>query len=362
VTYLAAEALYAEGKTNQAQAITYALLDEQPGLDRGYELLLKLQGTNAIPKLDELFKRDQFEERPLIWKAHLLRGQNQLEDAEKLLRQAISIDPSDGEEGRGDRMRVYAELAEVRAARGDQKEADFFREVVTAIRMSEHADQLYAVGLLSRAVALYAESLKHFSDAYCIQSRIAIQMSELGMEAEAEKHYQRAYELMPDSFGRVESHCFGCERAFDGEKPQSIAEKVFTKMAAERPDKPQIHYLLGYLRKEQGRFNEARTNFLAAARLDPEYLNAWIKLQEVEQEILVPPKERDEVAFNILRLDPLQRHGNAEYRRVSDLAGLWNAVAAAAALRPQANTNLLELTASKAALEKAKGGKHNALL
>jgi tetratricopeptide (TPR) repeat protein len=350
--YLAAKALLANGKTEAAQKITDALLDKYPGLDRGYELLLALQGTNAIARLDELFKRDQFEERPLIWKAHLLREQNQLEAAEKLLRQAISIDPSDGEEGRGDRMRVYAELAEVREARGDKKEADFFREVVKAIRLSEHADQFYAVGLLKRAVAMYAEGLTHFSDAYCIQSRMAIQLSALGLNAEAEEHYRRAYELMPDSFGRVESHCFGCEKAFDGERPQSIAEKVFTKMAAERPDKPQIHYLLGYLREEQERYNEARTNYLTAVRLDPDYLNAWVKIQGVSQQILMPPKERAAIAFNILRLDPLQRHAQPDGSRVTDLAGFWNAVAAAVAQQPAASTNLFALPASKLALGK----------
>ena len=351
-SYLAAKALLAEGKKETAQKLTESLLDSYPGLDRGYELLLDLQGTNAFARLDELFKRDQFEERPLIWKAHLLREQKQYEAAEKLLRQAIQIDPSDGEEGRGDRMRVYAELAEVRDARGDKKEADFFREVVQAIRMSEDADQLYAVGLLKRAVALYDEALKHFSDAYCIQSRIAIQLSALGMTAEAEEHYRRAYELMPDSFGRVESHCFGCEKAFDGERPQSIAEKVFTKMAEERPDKPQIHYLLGYLRMEQERYNEARTNYLAAVRLDPEYLNAWVKMEEIGRQVLMPAKERDEMAFSILRLDPLHRHATPDCSRVSDLAGLWQAVAVASAQQPVISTNLFELTASKAALEK----------
>ena len=95
---------------------------------------------------------------------------------------------------------------------------------------------------------------------------------------------------MPDSFGRVESHCFGCEKAFDGERPQNIAEKVFTKMAAERPDKPQIHYLLGYLREEQERYNEARTNYLTAVRLDPDYLNAWVKIQLVSQQINFTPR------------------------------------------------------------------------
>jgi tetratricopeptide (TPR) repeat protein len=352
IPYLAAGSLAARGRKEEARKINNALLDEQPGLDRGYELLLSMDGTNAIRQLDVLFARDQFEERPLIWKAHLLRQQRQLDQAEKTIRQAIGIDPSDGEEGRGDRMRAYAELADILEARGDKKEADTYREVVKAIRLSEDADQFYMAGLLNRAIAMYEEALNHFSDAYCIQSRLAIQLAALGKIAEAEEHYRRAYELMPDSFGRVESHCFGCEKAFDGERAQSIAEKVFVQLAARRPDKPQVHYLLGYLRQEQERYNAALTNYLAAVRLDPEYLNAWVKAQDVSEQTLMPARERDDIVFSILRLDPAQRHAHPQFNRVTDLQRLWQAVAAADALRPQHSTNLFALAASTEALKK----------
>jgi tetratricopeptide (TPR) repeat protein len=352
IAYLAANALIASGQKGKAARIVDDLLNRQPGLDRGYELLLALKGTDAIPRLNELFALDPFEERPLIWKAHLLRQKNQLEEAEKAVRQAIAIDPSDGEEGRGDRMRAYAELADIREARGDQKEAGFYREVVKAIRTSEDADRFYAAGLLKRAVAMYEEGLTHFADAYCIQSRLAIQLSALGKNQEAEDHYRRAYELMPDSFGRVESHCFGCERVFTGERAQSIAEKVFTKLVAERPDKPQVHYLLGYLREEQERFNEARTNYMDAVRLDPDYLNAWGKLEGIGEHVLMSPKERDQIVFSILRLDPMQRHQHPRLDEVTDLAGLWNVIEAGSHRYAAPATNLFTLTASKAALEK----------
>jgi tetratricopeptide (TPR) repeat protein len=265
VPYLAATALLAKGEKDAARKIDDALLNQYPGLDRGYELLLSFNETNILQHLDDLFARDQFEERPLIWKAHVLRLQNQIAEAEKVIHQAIAIDPSDGEEGRGDRMRAYGELADILDARGDQKDANDYREVVKAIRLSEDADQFYTAGLLKHAIKMYENALNHFSDAYCIQSRLAIQMAALGMNAEAEEHYRRAYELMPDSFGRVESHCFGCERVFDGERAQSIAEKVFTQLATERPNKPQIHYLLGYLHQEQERYNEALTERLGEA-------------------------------------------------------------------------------------------------
>ncbi len=353
LAYVAASALADLGRKEEARKITDALLESSPGLDRGYELLLKLDPDHALARLDELFARDQFEERPLIWKARLLREQGRLDEAEKMARQAIAIDPSDGEEGPGDRMRAYSELADSREARGDKKEADFFRGAVKAIRLSESADQFYMAGLLKRAIRMYEDSLNYFADAYCIQSRLAIQLSTLGMNQEAEAHYRRAYELMPDSFGRVESHCFGCERAFDGQRAQSIAEKVFTKLAVERPDKPQVHYLLGYLREEEERFSEARTNYQTAVRLDPDYLNAWARLQELSQHVLMPAADRDQIVLNVLRLDPFGRHAPVSFEHVTDLAGLWNALAAADKRRPREAASLFPLPASKAAMEKA---------
>lgn len=352
IPYLAASSLAAKGQTAEARNIADVLLNREPGLDRGYELLLKLEGTNAIPRLDEQFARDQFEERPLIWKAHLFRQQNQITEAEKLIRQAIAIDPSDGEEGRGDRMRAYAELADILQAQGKIKDADNYREIVKAIRLSEDADQFYQAGLLKRAIGMYEEALKHFSDAYCIQSRLAIQLAALGNTAEAEEHYRRAYELMPDSFGRVESHCFGCEQAFGGERAQSIAEKVFLQLAAKTPDKPQVHYLLGFLRQEQERYKEALTNYLTAVRLDPDYLNAWAKAQEVSQQAVIGPKERNRIAFNILRLDPLHRHAHPQFELISDLKGLWFAASTAATHQPPTVSNLYVLQASRDALAK----------
>jgi tetratricopeptide (TPR) repeat protein len=161
---------------------------------------------------------------------------------------------------------------------------------------------------------------------------------------------------MPDSFGRVESHCFGCERVFDGDHAQGVAEKVFTKLAAERPDKAQVHYLLGFLRQEQERYSEALTNYLAAVRLDPDYLNAWVKAEEVSKQTTLSTKTRDEIAFNILRLDPLQRHSRSDFERVSDLSGLWQSVASAVRHQTPQADDLFALAASKAALEKSEKG------
>lgn len=352
LAYIAAEALAAADRKADALRILNSVLDQNPTIDASYTLLLRLAGDNAAARLDELFSLDPFEERPLIWKAELLRRQNQLADAEKFARQAISIDPSDGEQGPGNRMRAYAVLAEIRAARGDQKEADFLRGAVKAIRLAETADRYYEAGLLKRAVQMYQDSLTHFADAYCIQSRLAVQLAELGQHQAAEAHYRRAYELMPDSFGRVESHCFGCERAFDGQRAQSLAEKVFTELAAKTPNKPQVHYLLGYLRFEQDRHADALPHFRTAVKLDADYLNAWGKIDESLRHVRLPATERNYVAVNILRLDPFGRHKRPNLESATNLRELWNIIDTALRKKAAPSTNLYELAASKAELEK----------
>lgn len=360
IPYVVAECLRAKGRIDEARRITDAFLVVEPSSDRGYELLVAIDGTNAIPHLDQLFQYDQFQNRPLIWKAYLLEQEGRLEEAEKTVRQAIAVDPSDGESGRGDRMRAYAELADIRAARGDQKEADFYRQIVKAIRISEDADLYYQAGLLKRAIAMYQEGLDHFADAYCIQSRMAIQLAAMGKTAEAEEHYRRAYELMPDSFGRVESHCFGCEQVFAGQRAQSVAEKVFKVLAADRPNKPQVYYLLGYLYTQENRYTEAWTNFETAVRLDPDYLNAWGKMQELSRSVPMSPQQRDEIVFNLIRLDPLHRHTNTTFDGITDVRRLWDAVDAASKLQPAPATNIFELTASKIALQNKASADPNA--
>ena len=170
-----------------------------------------------------------------------------------MIEQAIAIDPSDGEQGQGRRMRAYAVLAVIHQALGDAEQAVFYEDVVKAIRQAEQADELYAAGLVTRAVREYEAALDRFADAYCIQSRAAVYQESLGNTAAAEKHLRRAYELMPSSFGQMESHCFGCEKAFATLNRQQIAEEVFQSLLKQMPDNPRVQYLMGYLRQEQGR-------------------------------------------------------------------------------------------------------------
>jgi len=362
IGYFAAAALAKMNRQEEALTLVNALLDRVPDYDPAFELLLDIGGPAAAARLDALASADPFEERPRIWKAESLRRTGQWEAAERAAREAVRVDPSDGEQGTGRRMRAYGVLAAIREAQGDAREAEFFRGVVRAIRKSEEADRLHEAGLLRRAVALYQESLTDFADAYCIQSRLAVQLSDLGLHDEAAKHYQRAFELMPDSFGRVESHCFGCERAFGSGTAQGVAERVFTKLAEKTPDKPQVHYLLGYLRSEQGRHREALEHYRRAVQLDPDYLNAWRHLADAARKSNAPVAERDAAILSALRLDPHQRHGSDNLESVTDLRGLWTLWEKASGSRPSPPTELLPLTASAGTMSRQLSASEERLL
>lgn len=320
---MAARALRTNGNGPAAEATVRALINRMPGYDPAYQLFVELKGSQAPAELDRLYALDQFEERPLIWKAIALSSSGQYAEAEKVIRQAIAIDPSDGEQGANDRMRAYSTLADILQATWDADGAKLYRNAVSAIRLSEEADVLHKVGLYQRAFAGYRAALNEFSDAYCIQSRLAVQLGKQGQQAEALKHYRRAYELMPDSFGRMESHCFGCERVFADSNAQAIAERVFTSLIQRTSPKPQAFYLLGYLRKEQGRYEEALGLFRQAVTMDNQYLNAWKHLHELGEKTYIDADERDIARLKLFALDPQQRHIQYQLNEVGDFNALW---------------------------------------
>ena len=150
---------------------------------------------------------------------------------------------------------------------------------------------------------------------------IPVEYYKMGQFDKAEKHYQKAYELMPDSYGRVESHCFGCEGIFSGKLGQGIAESVFSRLVIERPDKPQVHYLLGHLRVSQGRKLEAKTHFYKAVELDPDYINAWQELSSIVFRTPSEVKEKDRIIRALYRLSP---NNYSILSKLSDTGVAWS--------------------------------------
>ncbi|MFT5387555.1 MAG: tetratricopeptide (TPR) repeat protein, partial [Candidatus Omnitrophota bacterium] len=354
--YVVANAFYHTGKKDLALSIAKEIINQEAGHDLTYELIIKiLSETEALELLEFQYRRDRFEERPLIFKAEILLKGNKVDEALVAIEQAIAIDPSDGEQGKGSRMRAYHVMSEIMGANGDAEKQAFYASVVNAIRKSEMADAYYANGMIMRALDIYRASLETFEDAYCIQSRMAVKLEGVGRYKEAEEHFQKAYELMPNSFGRQESHCFGCELVFANTRRQSIADKVFLNLLKKEPNNPKVHYLLGYLRMEEGKMSEARDLFRKATVLDPIYINAWKKRKEVKESISMSREESDDIIINIVKLDPVEGVFDNDVKTVWDLRRLLKVLGEVKEFVPHQEKRLFILEASKKRLSKESG-------
>jgi tetratricopeptide (TPR) repeat protein len=178
---------------------------------------------------------------------------------------------------------------------------------------------------------------------------LALELAQAGKVEEATAHFQKAFELMPDSFGRIESHCFGCEGIFEQELAQQVAERVFERQLKERPDKPQVHYLLGYLRESQDRPADALKHFQKAVELDPDYYNAWEHIQQLSARL---NRDDDEATLALLRLRGPGAAGGGNFS--GDLAAYWKAIEAQQKRRQQQPKSIYPLTASAKALAEKK--------
>ena len=345
----AARAFLKTGKHDLGLKILVEALNKDTKDDDAYDLFVKtVTPAEAIAKFDDMFNHDQFEERPLIWKAIVLQQSGKLDEAEMVVRHAIAVDPSDGDMGKNKRMLGYKVLSQILATKGNEKDSKFFMSVVDAIRLSENADDFMVAGLVRQAISMYSDSLKIFADAYCIQSRIAVNLANEGKTAEAIEHFKHAFELMPSSFGRVETHCFGCEGVFTTGPAEGIAETVLQDAAKKNPKKPQSQYLLGYLRREQGRDMEAAQYFRKAVELDPDYLNAWKELLTAAGTGAVTMGENEQIVLNLLRLDPQEKHGALSIGSVQlkDFTKIYDALANVYSSVPPGGA-LYELSGSK---------------
>jgi tetratricopeptide (TPR) repeat protein len=349
----AAAALHAAGRDAEAWSILTSYLAGKPGDDKAYAVLVKIPNQDLPAFLDRLYARDRFEERPLIWKASLLLKAGNLDEAEAVARQALKIDPTDGEQPDGDRVRGYAVLGDILAARGKTEDADFFRKVVKSVRIAEEGDAMNAVGLTARSLKLYAEAQTYFADAYCVQWRLAERLQAMGRIDEAQKHYQIAFERMPEQFGQVASLCFGCMGAFNNPESRSAAEVVLTRLVTNSPARPPVFYLLGQLREEQNRWDEAYAHYRKAVELDPDYLDAWEKINGLRERIALPAAERDAILLRMMRLDPLGRHIGIQPEDLTDMKGLWTVLTEAQVIALPVEKALLPLPAAIAAAAQA---------
>ena len=193
--------LKASGEEEKVMDYALHLLARNTGTDALYAYLVDLDIDRAKTFIESLHAYDPFEERPLIWLAEISRKEGDLENARKIIDQAIALDPSDGDHGKDTRMFCYEILARIHEDSGNAGEAATFRSIVDSIRQGEAADDFLNAGLIKEATERYKKALGQFADAYCLQSRLAMTLAKEGKFDEAIVHFKKAFELMPVSFG-----------------------------------------------------------------------------------------------------------------------------------------------------------------
>lgn len=305
-----------------AKNLALYLVAHNNSRDPFYQLLLDLDPALFRSYLPKLIAYDPFEERPLIWQAELALADHQLEKAKELIESAIALDPSDGDQGKESRMSCYHVLARIHEKEGNQKQADFFFEVVKSIREGEAADDYLYAGLITEATRLYREALGRFEDAYCLQSRLAMTLARNGKFEEAIPHFEKAFELMPVSFGPRESHCLGCEGIFSDQRVQPIAERMLTQFIMKDPANPRAPYLLGMVLEEMKDEEGAIKAYQKALELDPRYPNCATRLEDLLGKNPQHFAAHQKLIKQLLEIAPYWQL-NQHYAKRTDLAQAW---------------------------------------
>lgn len=347
-----ARALIAFGRKSEASMLLKAYLFENSSDDLAYRLLVEIEGSALLTWLDTLYELDRFEERPLIWKARILLDEGKLSEAEEVIRLALKIDPTDGEQKAGDRVFGYKVLADILRARGKNDDAKFFDEVVASVRLAEEGDRISWLGMRKRSLEIYERASNLFIDAYCIQWRLAEKLYASGRKAEAEKHYEIAFERMPEQFGRMASLCFGCEGVFNRKLSKTVAQRILERLANAEKPKPQVFFLLGLLKNAQDLDLEAYRAFKRAVEIDPDYLDAWKNLANISRQIFLPASQIDELNLKLLELDPMQRRFSFNPQGFISYARIWQVFEKARISTQEFPQSLFRFDAAAARIDK----------
>jgi len=284
--------------------------------DEAYRMLNELDGSGAIPFYDEIIRLRPGENRPQIWKADLLLRIGKVGDAEKLVRAAIALNPTDS-------RRIANEvLGGIAKAEGKETEAARCEAIVKGARLAEQAAQVEDTGLYAMAAGLYEQALATSPDDCAAHMGYAGVLWRMRRKSEAVTQYEKALELAPVSGGP-----FGGIDYDDSDYARGVASGIIERLRQGHPGDPAVLTAVGEVEAARGDFKSALADFEEAVKADPDYLRAWERIADLPDQSALTRTQASEATVAVIRLS--SDHQFYYYRNTSehssDYAALWRA-------------------------------------
>lgn len=239
----------------------------QANLNLGILLLRNKRPGEAIPVLQQARTAKPAEFRPVLYLADAQLAVGNLEAASEAYEAALKLNPNS----------AAAELGfgQVLARRGQLDAAAPHFEAAAKLDPS-YADALLELGDLyekqkrnAEAAALYAR----FPENAAAQERAGQLLLASGNRTEAIPHLEAAVRMSPTSANRL-----ALATAYFGNKDIEKGVQVLNQALAADPENFDLRMLAGRALRDQKQYPNAAKQFLAAANLKPDAVEAWNEL------------------------------------------------------------------------------------
>ena len=348
----AAWALGRTGHRALATSIMAAPVLNGSEYDPDFRLLVDLAGSGAIAILDRAHRAHPYSVRPLIWKAVALHRVHRDAEAERVVRQAIALDPSDSHAVKGQWQKAYDVLAQIQAARTNAAAGSLTERATHAAALMERGAELAQSNLDSRAAALYVAAAKLWPESAAIQVQTGRLLESLGRNREAEGHYRAAFRLLPDQLGVREPSRLDLENLLQLPLASKVAGEEFSRRLKVRPTDSRALYLQARLARVRGEETLSADRFIASAHADPTFVLAWIGVTDQLYRTGSHPDDYVRAVREALRLDPDGYIGSPMLGEDLDPAVIWSLYHAAPAPSAGVPPPTWRLAASADDLEK----------
>jgi len=242
----------------------------QADLNLGILLLRNKQAAEAITHLASAVSQKPKEFRPTFYLAEALRAEGSLSKAEEAYRAALEIDPKSAgaELGLGETLAKEDRLADAaphfkKAAELDPKYRDALLELASLYEKQKQPNE---------AIEIYQQ----FPENAGAQERVGALLFDAGRYADAVSHFEEAVKSSPTPANRV-----ALAQAYIKNKEPDKALPIVQQVLAAQPKDYDLRMLCGRLIRDQRKFPEAAEQFIAAAQLKPDSVEAWSELSTV---------------------------------------------------------------------------------